>query len=238
MKIRGTRECQNCGTQWSYYDTGSVACPTCESMQSVGLEDDRVQHTDSAVTLNLTEAREAVDERPLREVSALVADTTREYARKRGFINGGELQPLDDTYLVAQELRHIADVFSRALEISDDEELYFFSLLRGADDGERPSTMDVPDSLHEVRGLADAEALQDYHDEMSDWAREHDVGREGRNTLETLGEHVRRARALEGGLDIDTADALVSSTCELASYLREGDEDALVRTRDTLGRIE
>ncbi|SIR23275.1 hypothetical protein SAMN05421858_1925 [Haladaptatus litoreus] len=238
MKIRGTRECQNCGTQWSYYDTGSVTCPTCESMQSVGLEDDRVQHTDSAITLDLTEAQEAVDERPLREVSTLVADTAREYVTKRGFIKGGELQPLDDTYLVAQELRHIADVFSRALEISDDEELYFLSLLRGAEAGERPATMDVPDSLHEVRTLADSESLREYHDEMGEWVREHDVSREGRNTLETLGEHIRRARALEGGLDIDTADALVSSARDLARYFREGDEDALVSTRDTLGRIE
>ncbi|GAA0229285.1 hypothetical protein GCM10009000_050650 [Halobacterium noricense] len=207
-------------------------------MQSVGLEDDRVQHTDSAVTLDLAEAREAVDERPLREVSALVADTAREYVRKRGFIKGGELQPLDDTYLVAQELRHIADVFSRALEIRDDEELYFFSLLRGADTGERPATADVPESLYEVRGLAVSESLHDYHDEMGDWVREHDAGREGRNTLETLGEHVRRARALEGGLDIDTADTLVSSARDLARYFREGDENALVSTRDTLDRIE
>lgn len=238
MKVRGTRECQNCGTQWSYYETGSVACPNCESMQSVGLEDDRVQHTDSPVPLELTKVRGAVDEEPLREVAALAEDAGREYVRKRGFIKGGELQPLDDTYLMAQELRHVADVMSRTFEITDDEELYFFSLLREAGDGERLATADVPQSMHEVRGLADAESLHDYHQEMGDWVREHDVSREGRNTLEMLGEHVRRARALEGDLDIDTVDALVAAACDLSRYLREDDENALASARETLRQID
>ncbi|WP_435154703.1 DUF7117 family protein [Haladaptatus sp. DFWS20] len=238
MKVRGTRECQNCGTQWSYYETGSIACPNCESMQSVGLEDDRVKHTDSAVTLDLTKVRGAVDEEPLREIAALAKDAAREYVRKRGFIKGGKLQPLDDTYLMAQELRHVADVISRTLEITDDEELYFFSLLREADEGERLATADVPQSMYDVRGLADAESLHDYHQEMGDWVREHDLTREGRNTLEMLGEHVRRARALEGGLDIDTVDALVEAARDLACYLREDDENALDSARETLSHSD
>ncbi|WP_227354458.1 DUF7117 family protein [Haladaptatus salinisoli] len=237
MKVRGTRECQDCGAQWSYYETGSVTCPECESMRSVGLEASRVQHTDSPETLELAEAREATDDRPLREAADLAGDAAREYVRKRGFINGGELRPLDDTYLAAQELRHVADVVGRTFETTDDEEIYFFSLLRGADEGERPATADVPESMHDVRGLAYAEALDEYHGEMREWVREHDVGRDGRTTLETLGEHVRRARALEAGLDIDAADGLVSAARDLSRYLRDGDEDALVSTRDTLSRL-
>jgi DNA-directed RNA polymerase subunit RPC12/RpoP len=31
MKIRGERECTDCGTRWSYYDTASVECPQCGS---------------------------------------------------------------------------------------------------------------------------------------------------------------------------------------------------------------
>lgn len=237
MKVRGTRECQNCGVQWSYYETGSVTCPKCESMRSVGLEASRVQHTDSPETLELTKAREEADDRPLREIADLAENAAREYVRKCGFISGGELRPLDDTYLAAQELRHVGDAIGRTYETTDDEEIYFFSLLRGADEGERPPTADVPESLHDVRGLAYAEALGEFHGEMSEWAREHDVGREGRNTLETLGEHVRRARALEAGLDLDTADALVSAARDLSRYLRDGDEDALVSTRETLDRL-
>ncbi|WP_266078010.1 DUF7117 family protein [Haladaptatus caseinilyticus] len=238
MKVRGTRECQSCGTRWTYYETGSVACPNCESMRSVGLEDNRVQHTDSPVTLELSNAREAVDSEPLREVATLAADAAGEYVRKRGFIKGGELRPLDDRYLAAQELRHASDVFSRTLQIADDEELYFLSLLREADAGERPPIEDVPQSMHDVRGLADAEALHDYYQEMSDWVREHEVSRPGRNTLETLGEHVRRARALEGGLDIETTSILIETTRELARSVREGDEDGIVSARERLGRID
>ncbi|WP_458205472.1 DUF7117 family protein [Haladaptatus sp. NG-SE-30] len=237
MKVRGTRECQDCGAQWSYYETGSVACPECGSMRSVGVEEDRVQHTDSAATLELAEAREAMDARPLREVADLAEDAAREYVRKRGFIKGGELRLLDDTYLAAQELRHVADVVGRAFDVTDDEEIYFVSLLRGADEGERPASTDVPKSMYDVRGLAYSEALSDYHRDMNEWVREHDVDREGRKTLETLGEHIRRARALERGLDIDTADGLVSSARNLARYLRDGDEEALISTRETLSRL-
>ncbi|WP_458190145.1 DUF7117 family protein [Haladaptatus sp. NG-WS-4] len=238
MKVRGTRECQDCGTQWSYYETGSVTCPECDSVRSVGLEASRVQHTDGAATLELAEVREAVDDVPLQETADLAEDAAREYVRKRGFISGGDLRPLDDTYLAAQELRHVADVVGRAFDVTDDEEIYFLSLLRGADEGERPATADVPESMHDVRGLAYSEALYDYHREMGKWFKEQDGDREGRNTLETLGEHVRRARALEGGLDVDAADALVSAARDLARYLGENDEDTLVSARDRLGRLE
>lgn len=237
MKVRGTRECKNCGTQWSYYETGSVACPNCESMQSVGLDEDRMQHTDSPATLELADVRDALDREPVREVATSAADEASEYRRKRGFISGGELLPLDDTYLAAGELRHAGELFSRSMRMTDDEEIYFFSLLRGADEGERPDARDLPESIYEIRGLADAESLKEYHGEMGEWAREHDVDREGRNTLETLGEHVRRAQALEGGIDIDSAEALVSAARDLARYFDEGDLDALASSRDTLSRL-
>jgi DNA-directed RNA polymerase subunit RPC12/RpoP len=39
MKIRGERECKDCGARWSYYETGSVSCPECGSRRSVGVDD-------------------------------------------------------------------------------------------------------------------------------------------------------------------------------------------------------
>ena len=125
------------------------------------------------------------------------------------------------------------------MRMTDNEELYFYSLLRTADEGER---LDAPTTSrsenYEIRGLSDAESLKDLHREMGTWAREHEVTRDGRNTLETLGEHVRRAQALDGGIDIDSAEALVSAARDLARYFDEGDSDALARSRDTLSRLE
>jgi len=237
MKVRGQRECKDCGTRWSYYETGSVACPDCESLRSVGLDDERREHTDSPATLDLSEVREAVDARPMREVAADAGDRTREYVRKRGFIHAGDLATLDDTYLAAQELRHAADVFGRAFDPDDDEELYFLSLLRGADVGERPDPEAVPQSMHEVRGLAVGDALQEYHRDVTKWTDDNDRDGTGRSALETLGEHVRRVRALEGDVAPQTAESLVAAARELATYLREDDEDALVRARDRLDRV-
>lgn len=237
MKVRGTRECKNCGTQWSYYETGSVACPTCESLQSVGIDEHRLQQTDSPATLELAEVRDALDREPAREVATSAADAARQYVRKRGFISGGDLLPLDDTYLAAGELYHAGELFGRTMRMTDEEEIYFYTLLRGADEGERPAARDLPESIYEIRGLADAEALREYHREMGEWVREHEAARDGRNTLETLGEHVRRAQALEGGVDIDTAEALISASRDLARYFTDDDLDALASSRATLSRL-
>lgn len=237
MKVRGTRECKRCGNQWSYYETGSVTCPDCGSMESVGLDENRLQQTDRPATLDLVEIRNALDKEPAREVADLAAKEGRRYVRKRGFIRGGELLPLDGTYLAANELRHAGELFSRSMRMTDDEEIYFYSLLSGADEGERPDTEDLPESIYEIRGLADAESLKEYHREMGEWTREHDVSRESRSTLETLGEHVRRAQALEGGTDIDTAEVLVSAARELRRYFDQDDTDALASSQDRLDRL-
>ena len=63
MRIRGNRRCENCGREWSYFDTGRVACPACGSLRSVGTGD-RERHTDSAVELDLSEYRLALDDGP------------------------------------------------------------------------------------------------------------------------------------------------------------------------------
>lgn len=245
MKIRGQRECTDCGARWSYYETGSVECPDCGGLRSVGIEENRRLHTDSPAEFDLTEAREAVDAKPLREVADRVGEIAREYVRKRGFVRGGDLQRLDDTYLAAQELRHAADVVRRGLDLSGDEEWYFLELLRSADADpeidpdadQRPAPEEVPESMHSIRGLAYAEAVAEYRRELSDWADENEVGEQGRDALETLGDHVKRVQALDGDVDAETSERLVAATRDVAEYLRAGDADALASARDRFERL-
>jgi predicted RNA-binding Zn-ribbon protein involved in translation (DUF1610 family) len=266
MKVRGQRECTDCGARWSYYETGSVECPDCGSMRSVGVESERRLHTDSPAELDLTEAREAVEDRPIREAADRAGELAREYVRKRGFVRGGDLLELDDTYLVATELRHAADVVGRGLDLSDDEEWYFLALLRGADAesdpddrseadldaDQRPAPGEVPPSMHPVRGLAYADAAAEYRREMADWLDERadgeqDDGRDdglptgaddrGRSALETLDDHVKRVQALDGDVPADTAELLVEAARDVGRFLREGDDEALVSARERFDRL-
>ncbi|WP_144923670.1 DUF7117 family protein [Halorubrum salsamenti] len=168
MKVRGERECQKCGARWSYYETGSVECPDCGSLRSVGV-DDRTAHTDAPATLDLTpyHARfgDARGTLPEEGVDDLKSDL-REYARERGFIRGGELLPLDDTYLAARELLEAVDLYDRLRDPTDRDREYLLALLAGADDGDRPATEAVPDSLREARGMAAVRAVDEYRSDL------------------------------------------------------------------------
>ncbi|WP_132059589.1 DUF7117 family protein [Halorussus amylolyticus] len=237
MKVRGERECNDCGTRWSYYETGSVECPSCGSLRSVGVDSERRLHTDSPVELDLTDAREAVEAESLREVADRASEAARGYVRKRGFVRGGDLRALDDAYLAANELRHAADVVGRGLDVNDDEEWYFLALLRGADDGERPAPSEVPKTMHAIRGLAYGEAVGEYRREMADWADEEGVDSEGASALETLETHVKRVRALEGDVDPETAELLVEAARDVSRFLREDDVDALASARERFDRL-
>jgi len=235
MEIRGERECQNCGTRWSYYDTGSVTCPDCGSMHSVGVDEERSLHTASPVDVDLTAAREQVDADPLHRVAATAKEACREYVRRRGFVHAGDLRDLDDTYLAATELLHAADVFGRSFQPTDDEEYYFLELLRGADRGERPDPVDVPESMREARGLAVADAVKEYRRELKRWYDGDDSAAE--DALESVREHQKRLRALGGDLDPGTTETLVAATRGLARYLRDDDEVALANAQDRLDRL-
>src|SRR5699024_7308966 len=148
MRIRGERECTNCDTRWSYYETGSVECPNCGSLQSVG-RDDRTEHTASAAILDLNPARTRLgpDDADTRAAAEQAADRCREFTRGYGFIDAGHLEELDETYVGALELRGVAAELARGLRTNDAEERYFLALLGGVDEGERPSAEDVPESL-------------------------------------------------------------------------------------------
>jgi uncharacterized Zn finger protein (UPF0148 family) len=232
MKVRGQRECQSCGHRWSYYETGSVACPACESLRSVGV-DDRQLHTDAPATLDLSPYRAAwADDELADDVDDCKADL-REYVRKRGFVDGGALQPLDDAALAAHELLQVMDLFGRTRDPTDDDERYLLALLRGADDGERPPPEDVSSAWTEARGLAYANAVDDYRRDVLEWLDDH-PDPEARRTLGTIRERVKRVQALQGDVSPTEAESLVRATREVGAYVIEGDESALASARERL----
>lgn len=235
MKVRGTRECKDCGHQWSYYDTGSVACPNCESLRSVGV-DERTRHTDGTVALDLSALRSAFDEGNVEDVADDLKSTLRAYIRQRGFIHGGELRPLDETFLAAHELIQAIDVYARTRDPTDDEELYVLSLVRGADAGDRPAVDDVPESMRAARGLAYAKAVSDYRSDLVTWLDDNPDA-EARTTLEIAVDHVKRSKSLQGDVSLQTSEALVRAVQELGTYLTEGDETALTTAQDRLSRL-
>ncbi|WP_144796252.1 DUF7117 family protein [Halorubrum depositum] len=178
MKVRGERECRECGVRWSYYETGSVECPDCGSLRSVGV-DDRTAHTDAPASLDLTPHRtrfgDASGTLPTEGVDELKSDL-REYVRKRGFVRGGELLPLDTTYLAARELLEAVDCYDRLRDPADADREYLLGLLAGADDGDRPATENVPERLREARGMAAARAVDEYRSDLLAFLDELDSG--------------------------------------------------------------
>jgi uncharacterized Zn finger protein (UPF0148 family) len=231
MRVRGERECTACGTRWSYYETGSVACPECGSIRSTG-RGDRAEHTDGPATLDLASVRAAVDEEPLDRVARRGVEAASEYLRRAGFVHAGDLQPLTGTYLAAAELRRVGATLSRAMRVSDGEELYFLSLLRGADRGERPPPADVPDALRADRGLAVAATTDAY---VSDVRRVVDEPEAPvAEVLSTLRARRKRVEALDGDVRPAEAERLVRVLRALSAYLRQGDEGALARARERL----
>jgi uncharacterized Zn finger protein (UPF0148 family) len=232
MRVRGRRECRDCGTQWSYYETGSVACPACESLQSVGV-DDRTLHTDGPATLDLSRYRSAAADDDLSSVVDACKRDLREFVRRRGFVDGGSLQRLDDTVVAASELLSVVDAFDRARSPSDAEHAYLLALLRGADGGRRPPPSAVPEGLAAARGLGDANAVDAYRRDLLRWLDEH-PDEAARQTLGTIHEHCKRVTALQGDVPPTEAESLVGAARDVGTSLIDGDEAALSRARDRL----
>lgn len=235
MKVRGERECQNCGTQWAYYETGSIVCPECGSMHSVGI-DERKEHTDSPATLELTPIRNRIDEEPTREIASAVSEVCREYTRKRGFIDAGELRPLDETYVAATELQHVAAHISRGMRLHDPAELYFYDLLGGADAGERPPVDSVPSSLRTPYGLAMAATVERYQRDVRT-VLDDSPDEQARQLSGRIRDHRKRIEALDGDVDPADANRLVRATRDLGSFV-VGEESAYVTAENWLAGIE
>ncbi|WP_135661900.1 DUF7117 family protein [Halorhabdus rudnickae] len=221
MRIRGERECKDCGARWSYYETGSVTCPDCGSLRSVGVAD-RQLHTASPAELDLTDARADLDREPLGTVAGRAGETAATFVREHGFVHAGELQPLDATFVAATELRHAGAEIARMLRIDDAEEAYLLALLDGAESGKRPSPDDVPDSMVSVRGLAAASAVADYRRDVRRYLAD-DPDAAARKILGRIEDHRTRIEALDGAVAPETADALVEATRDVGTYLIEAD---------------
>ncbi|MFB6299457.1 MAG: TFIIB-type zinc ribbon-containing protein [Halobacteriales archaeon] len=237
MEIRGHRECVACGNRWSYYETGELACPACGGMRSVSVEDSPKQHTASSVTLELSDARSGIDHRPLEETARDAETAARRYVNRRGFITAGELAPLDETFLAACELEHVAATIHRALTVDDTEAAYFLSLLASADDGKRPDATEVPESLTPARGLAVAEAVATYRRDLVEWLEAHETTAPVRPTLDQLNDHVKRIEALDGDITPGDAERLITAARELATAMAEGDTAALSRADERLADL-
>jgi hypothetical protein len=235
MHVRGQRECRDCEHRWSYYETGAVDCPNCGSLRSVGI-DDRTRHTDTPTSLDLSPHRRAVDAEGLAATADELKRDLRSYRNKRGFIRGGELLPLDGTYLAATELLYVVDVLERADEWTDDEEWYLLSLLRGADLSDRPAADEVPTSLRAARGLAVTEAVDEYRREVLSWLDDNPDAA-AREALGTVSELLKRTRALGGDVPVEESEALLAATLDVSRALREGDETALSAARERLSRL-
>jgi hypothetical protein len=236
MEIRGERECRDCGSRWSYYDTGSVACPACGSVVSVGV-DDRQRHTDAPVDLDLSTHRRTAAESGVVAAAGAVGPDLTAYRSRRGFLNGGDLRPLDDTYLAAVELRGAADVVERRGSVTDDEEIYLLALLTGADRGERPGPDEVPSSLASARALAYADAVLDYRGEVVTYLRDVDEDGPVRRTLGRVADRAKRVRAIDGDVPVAEAETLVAATRDVTAAI-DGDDGALARATERLDALD
>ena len=236
MRIRGRRRCKDCGREWSYFETGTVNCPDCGSLRSVGMGD-RERHTDSPVELDLSSHRAALDEHTdVGDVADELKTTLRDYVRQRGFVRGGNLLSVDDTVLAAAELTHAVDVFERTRDPDDATHLYVLELLRNADAGERPPPSAVPDSMVGARGLAYASVLSEFCTDLGTWLDDNPdpVARRVREAIET---HVKRVEAIHGDVPAEESEALVCASRDLVTYLTDDDETALSRARDRLSNL-
>lgn len=237
MRIRGERECRDCGRRWSYYETGSVSCPNCDSIESTGVGE-RERHTADPITLELSPARELAGGGRFEEALGEASDRCGEYVRRQGFVRGGELLAFDDTYLAAAELRAVSREQRRDLRVDEEEEIYLLALLRGADVGERPAPRDVPDTeaMRSARALAYAKAIREYRSEVGTYLDDH-PDPEAASVLGSIGEHVKRVQALDGDVGLRTIETLVEATKAVGRAIRTEDEGALATARDRLDRL-
>lgn len=236
MRIRGERECAECGHQWSYYETGSVTCPACGSLRSVGRDDERNHHTDGPAVLDLTAPRGLVEAEPIAAVAAAAVEAARDYRLERGFLHGGDLRPLDDEYVAAVELRHAGAAIKRHRDPTDGLKEYFYALLAGADVGERPPADRVPDEVRWVRGLTAATVLEDYRRDVGTWLDDHPTPA-AREVYDALGQRGARVAALDGDVPASEADRLIAIARDLGAFLTADDEAALARAEERLAGL-
>lgn len=233
MKIRGERTCKDCQTQWSYYETGSIECPNCGSLESVGSGQRRL-HTASPQTVDLGDILTGLEDEPIEVVAERGAEAAATFRRSFGFIHAGELQPLEKTFVVATELRYAGAELARSERISDEETEYLLSLLQGVQSDERPAPGDVPESMVVVRGLAVCSAVEDYRRDVRQYLDEY-PDEAARRVLGRLDDHRKRIEALDGDVPVRKTDALLEAASAVGQYLIDDEatlEPALERLEE------
>lgn len=232
MRVRGRRECADCGTRWSYYETGSITCPACGSIESVGTDDDRRLHTAGEASLDLSPVRDSLERRATAEIAGEVEAEVRRYLAVRGFIRGGELSRLDGEYVRVEELRQAAAAVRHSPTPDGELDAYFAALVRGAGSGDPETT--VPDGHRAIRGRAVAAAVTAYRLEVSTWLDDHPDGT-ARRVLGRLRDHAARLDALDGDVPVAESDRLLAAAVALGDYLVCGaDIERAVRALDDL----
>ncbi|WP_247728894.1 DUF7117 family protein [Halovivax limisalsi] len=219
MKVRGKRECRECGTRWSYGRTGEIACPACGSPRSVATDDPELQ-TDAAATLDLQPIRQDAAESSTDELATRAGQACREYVARRGFVSEGTVRPVDETYVGALELRYAAAIASSKRTLTEDEELYVLSLLRSVDAGERPPADELPASFAGARGLAVARTVRDYRRDIRKWTAERSADPAITDLAQRLDDHAVRVDHLDGEIDPETAERLLTACRTLGSAIR------------------
>jgi len=173
---------------------------------------------------------------PTRELAEEVAEACRAYARKRGFIDTGDLKPLDETFVAATELAAVASALARDVRPSDATELYFLDLLGGADSGERPGHEGVPDDLRVPFGLAMADAVDSYQRDVRSYLDDN-PDPEARRLSGRIRDQRKRIEALDGDVDPADANRLMHAARDLGRYI-DGDESAAVTADNWLSGLE
>ena len=235
MRVRGERTCRNCGTTWSYYETGSIRCPECDSVRSTGRGQPTL-HTDRSTDLDLSGPRKTAEEGDLEAALRDASETCLEYIRDRGFIDSGTLRDLDETYVHAQELRHAATLATSRLDLSDAEREYLHTLIAG-DQGDRPPAEAVPKQLRAARGLAVAASVRDYRDEIRTYRSDRDDDSRLREVMEPLREHARRIRALDGEVEPQYAADLLAAARAVGAYCQNDATRTLQSAKTAVERL-
>ncbi|MFB6284080.1 MAG: hypothetical protein ABEK59_09145 [Halobacteria archaeon] len=182
MELRGERECLECGSTWSYFDSRQVCCPECGSIRSQSVSSPRMDST-SDVDIVDSEVLTGIGEN-FDETLSELEERCRRYTSQTGFVEKGDLKPPTPRYVMACEIKHAATTRD-AEGLDEKSRRYVVDLVHGIRDGEPPDK--TPSGLQETHNLAIAETVRDYSTEVERYARKRGV--------ETPGE-VERARSL------------------------------------------
>lgn len=235
MKVRGRRHCKACGTEWSYYETGSLDCPACGSIHSRGLDDTRTRHTDTPVSLDTDAIEHTLTDQPLKSAAREIASIVRDYTTRRGFIHAGTLKPLDAEFRLAVELQTVGSDLHRTLDPSPAAKQYLFDLVDALPAGNLPEP--VPPDLEAAHGLAAATAVRSYRRDFATWLEDNPQDDVLHQQVTRIRAHERRIQALDGAVPPATADKLVAAIRDLTQVIH-GDDAALARVTDRLDDLD